>query len=54
MSADALREKLAALAARWNQEALSPSIDPQEAAALECCADELTRAISGVPDDGAG
>ncbi len=50
MSTDALREKLAALAARWAQEAQAPGVYPDEAAALECCADELTRAIAEVPE----
>lgn len=46
MSTDELREKLTALAARWNQEAQVPGVYPDEAATLESCADELTRAIA--------
>lgn len=49
MSTDELREKLAALAAQWNQEARNSSVDPREAAALECCADELAKVIAQAP-----
>ncbi|WP_457066998.1 hypothetical protein [Mycobacteroides abscessus] len=42
---DDLREKLTALIEQWEKEALSPAIDPGEAACLESCADELRKAI---------
>lgn len=50
MSTDGLHEKLAALAARWNQEAQVPGVYPDEAATLESCADQLTTILGAASE----